>query len=93
MSLSEFDASADWPEIGSMPMPFGFEYRSVFLHGRPKHQKYDRFWLRHPPMDTLHRAKMFSSFDALAGFREMIREKERETADARSEPDNPETET
>ena len=54
--------------IGYMPMPVNFEYRSLFLHGRPKHEKFDDFWRKHPPMDKVHRAKIFSAFDALAGF-------------------------
>ena len=58
--------------IGYMPMPVNFEYRSLFLHGRPKHEKYDDFWRKHPPMDTVHRAKIFSAFDALAGFGDCI---------------------
>ena len=37
--------------IGYMPMPVNFEYRSLFLHGRPKHEKFDDFWRKHPPMD------------------------------------------
>jgi len=59
-----------------MPMPAGFKYRALFLHGRPRHQKYDDFWRRHPPMDTRHRAKIFSAFDALAGFGDRISDKE-----------------
>lgn len=64
------------PEIGYMPIPVGFKYRDVFLHGRPRHEKYDDFWRRHPPMDLVHRAKIFSPFDALAGFDECIAGKE-----------------
>ena len=62
--------------IGYMPMPVNFEYRSLFLHGRPRHEKYDDFWRKHPPMDTVHRAKIFSAFDALAGFDAWIASKE-----------------
>ena len=54
--------------IGYMPMPPGFKYRDVFLHGRPKHERFDSFRRKHPPMDTVHRAKIFAPFDALAGF-------------------------
>ena len=32
--------------------------------------------MRHPPMDTVHRAKIFSAFDALAGFDDCIADKE-----------------
>ena len=62
--------------IGYMPMPAGFPYQSVFLQGRPKHEKYDDFWRRHPPMDITHRAKIFAPFDALTGFSECIAGKE-----------------
>ena len=62
--------------VGYMPMPVNFEYRSLFLHGRPRHEKYDDFWRKHPPMDTVHRAKIFSAFDALAGFGDCIAGKE-----------------
>ena len=62
--------------IGYMPMPDGFPYRSAFLQGRPQHEKYDDFWRRHPPMDIVHRAKIFAPFDALAGFGECIASKE-----------------
>ena len=61
--------------IGSMPMPVSFTLRDLFLAGRPRHQKYDDFWRRHPPMDLIHRAKIFAPFDALAGFDECIRSK------------------
>lgn len=69
--------------IGYMPMPVNFEYRSLFLHGRPKHEKYDDFWRKHPPMDTVHRAKIFSAFDALAGFGDCIASKEVQYSDRR----------
>lgn len=62
--------------IGYMPMPKDFSYQSVFLHGRPQHEKYDDFWRKHPPMDPAHRAKIFAPFDALAGFHECISSKE-----------------
>ena len=58
--------------IGYMPMPAGFRDRSIYLKGRPQHQKYDDFWRRHPPMDITHRAKIFAPFDALAGFGDCI---------------------
>ena len=61
--------------IGAMAMPLDFKYKDVFLHGRPQHQKFDDFWIKHPPMDTRHRAKIFSPFDALAGFDEAISSK------------------
>ena len=62
--------------IGYMPMPASFPYRSIFLKGRPHHEKYDDFWRRHPPMDPVHRAKIFAPFDALAGFSDCIASKE-----------------
>ena len=69
--------------IGYMPMPVNFEYRSLFLHGRPKHEKFDDFWRKHPPMDRTHRAKIFSAFDALAGFDGWIASKEVKYCDRR----------
>ena len=65
-----------FPEPGYMPMPAAFVYRSVFLHGRPRHRKYDAFWIKHPPMDPGRRAKIFAPFDALRGFTDLIREKD-----------------
>lgn len=62
--------------VGYMPMPASFSRRSLFLAGRPRHQRNDNFWCRHPPMDRLHRAKIFAPFDALAGFDECIQAKE-----------------
>lgn len=62
--------------IGYMPMPAAFPYRAIFLKGRPHHEKYDDFWRRHPPMDPIHRAKIFAPFDALAGFSDCIAGKE-----------------
>lgn len=62
--------------IGYMSMPAGFQYRALFQHGRPRHEKYDSFWRKHPPMDRVHRAKIFSAFDALAGFDDCIASKE-----------------
>ena len=70
--------------IGDMPMPAEFPYRSVFLKGRPQHEKYDDFWRRHPPMDTTHRAKLFAPFDALTGFGDCIAGKEAGYQDKRS---------
>ena len=69
-------STAAIPAIGYMPMPANFPYRSLFLHGRPRHLKYDDFWRKHPPMDHVHRAKIFSAFDALAGFDEAVKSKE-----------------
>ena len=54
--------------IGEMSMPAGFRYRDVFLKGRPDHDRYDPFRIRHPQMDCGKRAKLFAPFDALRGF-------------------------
>lgn len=54
--------------IGVMPMPAGFKYREVFLKGKPRHDRYDSFRIRHPQMDPGKRAKLFAPFDALRGF-------------------------
>jgi len=59
-----------------MPMPAQFRYRDVFLKGKPRHDQYDNFSIRHPRMDTGHRAKIFSPFDALKGFNEAIAAKD-----------------
>ncbi len=69
--------------IGFMPMPDHFPYRALFLHGRPRHKKYDAFWIKHPPMNITHRAKIFSAFDALAGFGDFISSKQVEYCDRR----------
>lgn len=63
-------------EIGIMPMPAGFKYREVFLKGKPRHDRYDPFRIRHPKMDTGHRAKIFAPFDALKGFNEAVSAKD-----------------
>ena len=62
--------------VGFMPMPPSFSHRAALLHGRPRHEKYDDFWLRHPPMDRGRHAKLFSAFDALRGFDACILSKE-----------------
>ena len=62
--------------IGVMAMPVDFRYREVFLKGRPQHDRYDSFRIRHPSMDRGHRAKIFSPFDALKGFDEAIESEE-----------------
>ena len=54
--------------IGVMPMPAGFKYREVFLKGKPRHDRYDSFRIRHPEMSPGKRAKLFAPFDALRGF-------------------------
>ena len=69
-------AASAIPAVGFMPMPPSFSHRAAFLHGRPRHEKYDDFWVRHPPMDRGRRAKIFSAFDALRGFDACILSKE-----------------
>ena len=58
--------------VGAMPMPADFKYKDVFLRGKPRHVKYDSFWLRHPPMVVRRWAKIYAPFDALSGFDECI---------------------
>ena len=62
--------------IGYMPMPEGFKYAELVKAGRPKHEKFDEFWLRHPPMDLNRWAKIFAPFDALKGYKELIKASE-----------------
>ena len=54
--------------IGVMPMPAGFKYRDVCLKGKPRHERWDAFRVRHPQMPPAKRAKIFAPFDALRGF-------------------------
>ena len=65
-----------YPTIGIMSMPVNFKYRDVARKGRPVHQKWDSFWMKHPPMGAARWAKIFAPFDALDGFDEQIAEKE-----------------
>ena len=62
--------------IGVMTMPANFRYRDVFLKGKPRHDICDPFRIRHPVMDTRHRAKIFSPFDALKGFGDAVAAKD-----------------
>ena len=62
--------------IGVMAMPADFRYRDVFLKGKPQHDRYDLFRIKHPRMATCRRAKIFSSFDALKGFSEAVASKD-----------------
>ena len=68
--------AAVYPVVGFMQMPAGFRYKEVLRRGRPKHEKYDSFWIRHPPMPTSRWAKIFAPFDALYGFDDRIAGKE-----------------
>ena len=58
--------------LGGMSMPAAFRYRDVFLKGKPEHDRYDPFRIRHPQMPCGRRAKIFAPFDALKGFSEAI---------------------
>ena len=62
--------------VGYMPMPADFPLKDLFRKGRPRHEKYDAFWCRHPPMDPGRRAKIFAPFDALVGFDDAIASKQ-----------------
>jgi len=64
--------------LGYMQMPAEFRYREVALKGKPSHETYDWFSLKHPKMDVEHRAKIFAPFDALRGFKDAIVLKEKE---------------
>lgn len=63
-------------QLGAMPMPSTFKYMDVFLKGKPRHDGWDAFTIKHPPMPASHWAKIFSPFDALKGFDEAIESKE-----------------
>ncbi|MBQ9061904.1 MAG: hypothetical protein IJ121_03605 [Eubacterium sp.] len=58
--------------VGAMEMPVNFRYRDVFLKGKPQHDRFDPFRIRHPGMERRRRAKIFAPFDALKGFNEAI---------------------
>ncbi len=58
--------------VGVMAMPADFRYREVFLKGKPQHDRWDPFRVRHPVMESGRRAKIFSPFDALRGFSEAV---------------------
>ena len=62
--------------IGVMAMPAEFRYRDVYLKGKPPHDRYDLFRVRHPSMSAGKRAKIFSPFDALKGFNDAITSKD-----------------
>ena len=62
--------------VGYMSMPDGFRYREVFMKGKPQHEMFDKFSVKHPKMDVGKRAKIFAPFDALKGFNEAIADKE-----------------
>ena len=66
-----------FPMIGYMPMPADFPYKKILKMGRPKHERFSDFGIRHPSMSCSRRAKIFAPFDALAGFSDRINKKER----------------
>ncbi len=61
--------------IGYMRMPDDFRYREIAVRGRPQHRRFDDFSIKHPRMDTGHRAKIFAPFDALTGFSDAVASK------------------
>ena len=65
-----------FPVIGYMPMPADFPYKKIMQMGRPKHDTYSEFGIRHPSMPCSRRAKIFAPFDALKWFNERIAAKE-----------------
>lgn len=60
----------------NITIPEGFRYREVLRRGKPVHEKFDSFSIRHPSMPLEKRAKIFSPFDALKGFNEAISSKD-----------------
>ncbi|MBR4725123.1 MAG: hypothetical protein K6G45_11540 [Lachnospiraceae bacterium] len=65
-------------KISVSALPSSFRYRAVIERGKPVHDKLDGFSIKHPPMELSRRAKIFSPFDALKGFSEVISSKEAE---------------
>ena len=57
-------------------IPKGFRYSEVLRRGKPVHEKFDSFSIKHPSMPLEKRAKIFSPFDALKGFNEAISAKD-----------------
>jgi hypothetical protein len=49
-----------------------FKYKDTFEATRPAHERFDDFSLKHPSMSLSKRAKIFSPFDALKGFKDAI---------------------
>ncbi len=60
----------------NITIPKGFRYSEVLRRGKPVHEKFDSFSIKHPSMPLEKRAKIFSPFDALKGFSEAISSKE-----------------
>ena len=59
----------------NITIPKGFRYSEVLRGGKPVHEKFDSFSVKHPSMPLEKRAKIFSPFDALKGFDEAISSK------------------
>ena len=57
-------------------IPEGFRYSEVLRRGKPVHEKFDSFSIKHPSMPLEKRAKIFAPFDALKGFNEAISSKD-----------------
>ena len=57
-------------------VPADFRYYTAYCKGRPQHDRLDPFLRRHPSMKCSRRAKIFSPFDALRGFRDALSEAE-----------------
>ena len=77
MTAAAFNpALSTFPMIGYMPMPVDFPYKKILKMGRPKHERFSDFGIRHPSMSCSRRAKIFAPFDALAGFSDRINKKE-----------------
>lgn len=62
--------------IGRMEMPPDFKYRDAFWKGKPTHDRFDAFAIRHPRMDASKRAKIFAPFAALKGFEDEVASKD-----------------
>ena len=62
--------------LGWMAVPADFRYMRIYLQGKPQHERFDAFRLRHPSMPVSQRAKLFAPFDALRGFDFAIMETE-----------------
>ncbi len=60
----------------NITIPKGFRYSEVLRRGKPVHEKFDSFSVKHPSIPLEKRAKIFSPFDALKGFNEAISSKD-----------------
>lgn len=61
----------------SVQVPDDFRYYAAYCKGRPQHDRFDPFVIRHPSMKCSRRAKIFSPFDALKGLRDALSEAEK----------------